>query len=360
MISVESMKNKLLTVDQAMEVLSKTEPLNEYPLETGHVRFVLEDGWNHGLDSKDGTDLVDAYVFLGPTEIPLTKDATLQATSLCGLTGAYVKKTPAKLIEPHLNYWYGSQGIGNRPAKLLVNNSQGTAVTRQSIIPFSNIRLLESVLEGIEGPEPLVDAKFHHSVAGTYIRLILPEARAAIPDTGVDDDEWFMGISLYNSLTGKGKTSINGYLFRWWCLNGAIDTKATSGTWTRSMGTGDSDEVYEWAKEVVPTIVGTFGHSVELLSEMAGQSIEGDVSQILQDLFEDYKLPARDRKMIIEEMVEEDSLTMYALMQAITSVAQDKDMSPVEQAKLMTVGGDLTHSASHRCNSCHRLNKVLG
>jgi hypothetical protein len=363
MITIDEMRSKLMTVDDAYDILSKSEPMAEYPLEVGNSVFMLEDGWNHALDSKEGNEQIGAAVVLGGHEIPLTKDALLQATSLCGLSTAYVKRTPAKLIEPHLNYWYGSQGLGNRPAKVLVTNGEASAVTRQSINPFSNVQLLDNVLAGIRDnfgdEEILVDSKFHHSVNGTYMRLILPERKFIINDTGVDEDEWFMGVNMYNSLIGKGKTSLDGYLFRWWCLNGAIDTKATSGTWSRSMGQSEEGDIYTWAREIIAGIISPLENSAHLLQEMAHQSIEGDVNQILSDLFEDYTLPARDRKSIIANMIEDDSLTMYSLMQAVTEIANSMDMSPEEQSRLMHVGGDLTHSSAHRCESCHRINPVV-
>jgi hypothetical protein len=363
MITVDQMRSTLLTVDEVYEILSKSEPITEYPLDVGNSVFYLEDAWNHGLDAKGGNEAVGASVVIGGHEVPMTKDALLQATSLCGLSTAYVKRTPAKLIEPHLNYWYGSQGLGNRPAKILVTNDKASAVTRQSINPFSNVRLLDSVLEGIKesfGDEQvLVDSKFHHSVAGTHMRLVLPQKSFVIHDSGVDDDEWCIGLNLHNSLVGKTKTSLDGYLFRWWCLNGAIDTKASSGTWTRGVGAAEQDDIYAWARDIVGGIMSPLDDSAHLLQAMTSQSIEGDVNQILSDLFDDYKLPARDRKTIIANMVEEDSLTMYSLMQAVTEIANDMSLSPEAQAKLMHVGGDLTHSSTHRCEACHRLSPVV-
>jgi hypothetical protein len=363
MITVNQMRSSLMTVDEAYETLSQSEPITEYPLEVGNSVFYLDDAWNHGLDAKEGNELVGASVAVGGHEVPMTKDAILQATSLCGLPISYAKRTPAKLIEPQLNYWYGSQGLGNRPAKILVTNQHASAVTRQSINPFSNVRLLDSVLEGIKDSfgdeEILVDKKFHHSVAGTYMRLVLPNRNFTISDSGVDNDEWCMGLNFHNSLIGKTKTSLDGYLFRWWCLNGAIDTKASSGTWTRASSGEDPGDIYQWAREIVGNIINPLDDSAHLLQEMTSQSIEGDVNQILSDVFEDYKLPARDRKAIIARMVEEDNLTMYALMQAVTEIANDMSISPAEQAKLMHVGGDLTHSSAHRCESCHRLNTMV-
>ncbi len=359
-VTLADMRGKLYTLGEALETLSSSEPLKEYPLEQGQTHFVMEGTSNHGLEAKDGTDLVDAYVTVDGMEVQLSKDAMLQATSLCGLPSAYVKRTPPNLVEPHLNYWYGYQGLGNRPAKLLVTNGRAAAVTRQSIKPFSNLKLLSNMVQGLEnkyGPEEiLVDTKFHHALAGTHVRLVLPSKQFLIEDTGIDDDEWFIGLNLYNSLTGKGKTSINGYLFRWWCLNGAIDTKATSGTWTRTSGE-DDESVYDWAREVVNNVLDPLEESQHLLQSMVDESIEGDVNLILHDLFEDYSLPTRDRKRIISQMVEEDELNAYSLMQAVTSVAQGIE-DPLEQAKLMSVGGDLPYTISHRCEACHRIKKV--
>jgi hypothetical protein len=362
MITLDDMREKLIPLSEAQARLAESEPLREYNLDEGNVRFVLADGWNHGLDAKDGAATVDAAIVLGGAELYMSKDAMLQATSLCGLPAAYVKKTPAKLIEPQLNYWYNEQGIGNRPAKLLVTKGQGAAVTRQSIKPFSNLRILDSVIDGIHerfgDEEILVDTKFHHALAGTHMRLILPSQRFQVQDTGVDEDEWLIGLNIYNSLTGKGKTSVNGYLFRWWCTNGAIDTKASSGTWTRN-SYEEGKDVYDWAREVVNSVLDPMEESKVMLQDMAHTPIGDDINQILLDLFEDYTLPARDRKRIIENMVEEDNLTMYALMQAVTNVANDESMDPMEQARLMSVGGDLPHVASHRCDSCHRIKPAV-
>lgn len=356
-ITLESMKSKLLSVDTVRENLAASEPLNEYPLDTGLVKFLLEDGWNHGLEAKAGNDLVDATVFVGTTEIPMTKDAMLQAASLVGITNAYMKRTPAKLIEPHLNYWYDQQGIGNRPAKVLAANGNGVAVTRQSITPFSNLELLDKVLDGIHdetGETPLVDSKFHHSVAGTYLRLIIPSKRFVVPGTGVDDDEWFAGINLYNSLTGHGKTSLSGYLFRWWCMNGAIDTKATSGSWTRSKGSDDVLEVYDWARDVIPSITESLDHSLEMLSDMASRPVEGDLTQIVKSLCKEYGIPARDKSTIVENLLEEEELSWYSLMQAITDVANSRNLSPEDQVKIMAAGGALMRESAHRCETCNQ------
>lgn len=359
MVSLTDMRHTLLSLDEVRNILAVFEPLQSVRLEVGNTHFIMEEGWNHDLAVKEGTDLVNVTLIADNSEYQLTKDAVLQAGGLCGLTQPYIKKTPASLIEPQLNYWYGEQGLSDRSAQLLVASSAGAAVTRQSIRPFSNLRIINSILDGVEDmygrQEVLVDPKFHHSLAETHLRLILPDRSFQVHDSGVDDDEWFVGLNLFNSLSGKGKTSLDGYLFRWWCSNGAVDRRASSGTWVRLKDESDENDLYMWARLAVEDVLKPLEGAQGRLQEMVDHSIEGDVNLLLADLFEGYGLPARDKKAIIAQMVEEDDLTMYSLMQAVTYVASHTELSAIEQTRLMSVGGDLPYAAQSRCSTCHRL-----
>lgn len=360
LVTLDEMRDSLLTVSQVRETLATTEPLSEQELVVGETNFSLDPGWSHGLDAVEGTDVVKASVSIGTKELLLTKDALFQATSACGLPIAYVKKTPSRLIESHLNYWYGSdRGLGDKDLKLLVTQDMGSAITRSTVNPFSNLRLLDETLLGIEERygegEVLVDSKFYHSLARTHLRLIVPENTFKIEDSGTPEDIWSMGINLSNSLTGAEQTSLDGYLFRWWCSNGAIDTNSSSGKWSRRSGGQEESEVYEWARSAVDEVLGGLEGSFEALQEMARTPVAGDVNQILRETFVNYKLPARNRQAVIANLVEDDQLTMYSLMNAITSVANSENMDPRERAVLMGVGGDLVHAVNDRCDSCHRL-----
>src|SRR5882724_2819536 len=317
-VTVDDMRDTLLTLDTVREALATTEPLSEHGLTVGSTNFSLAPAWNHVLDTTEGTDVVDATVSIGTSEFQLSKDAVFQATSACGLPAAYVKKTPARLIESHLNYWYGSdRGLGDKDLKLLVTQDRGAAVTRSTVHPFSNLRLLEEALSGIEdrygAGEVLADSKFHHSLARTHLRLIVPEHTYRIEDTGTPNDIWSMGINLSNSLTGVEQTSLDGYLFRWWCFNGAIDTNAASGTWSRRSGGQEESDVYEWARSVVDEVLGGLEGSFDAIQEMARTPVAGDVNQILRETFATYKLPARNRQAVIANLVEDDQMTMYSL-----------------------------------------------
>jgi len=239
-ITVDTMRSKLYSLDYVRAALARTEPLSVHRFTTGEdVRFDVQPNWEQGLDAKQGNDAIDAYITIGPPgagrEFQLTKDSLLEATSQCGLGKSYVVRCPAELINPHLNYWF-RKGLRSRPVhdfQILVAGEAAAALTRGTIEPFSNLRLLEEALTGIEfrygDGEVLADYKFTHSLRQTHLRLVVPERRRVIRGTGTVDDTWSVGLQVNNSLTGAESTSVHGYLFRWACTNGAVDTRSSSG-----------------------------------------------------------------------------------------------------------------------------------
>ncbi len=367
-ITVSDMRSKLFTLDEVGAELGRTEPLSTHNFTVGDaVRFRLDDDWHYQINDLDGTDPVNAYVQLGhgpgTTEHRLTKDAVLEATSICGISKTYAARCPAPLLTPQLNYWF-REGLaakpGHRDYQLLSAGGNGAAITRSSIVPFSNLRLLDQAVTGIRehfgtGAEILADYKFSHSLRRTHLRLIVPDTSREITGTGTADDTWCLGLQIKNSLTGESRTSIDGYLFRWVCTNGAIDTHATSGAWTRRGG-GPEAMVYEWAREAVDEVLGGLEHSLDAVQEMVTIPIEGHVNDVLRDVFDHYRVPLPERARVIEALIEAGGpLTMYTLMAAITSVANDTSLDPAHIENLLRMGGDLPHAATSRCDACQRL-----
>jgi len=353
-ITVDQMRSKLLTIDTVRESLATTEPLaeHEFSLRDGNAAFSLE-GWSEPLESMATTDAVSAYINVDGKEYQLSKEALLEATSFIGLKRAYVTRSPGTLIEPALNYWFRNM---DRNLKLLYNSETNRvlAVAKSSIQAFSNLRLLDESLGGIEKKygvgEVLADYKFSHDLRRTNIRLIVPEQMRAIRE----DDTWSAGLQVQNSLTGGVVTAIDGYLFRWWCTNGAITTHATAGQYNRKLH-GEENSVYEWARKSVDEILGGLEHEFDALEELAATPLDGSVADVLADVFEQYRVPITTREQIIENMVNSDDLTMYGVMQAITQAANLDGLSETLRTAILQIGGDLPRAYSSRCTSCHRI-----
>jgi hypothetical protein len=364
-ITSEQMRDKLLDLSHVRETLARTEPLSEirFSLQGSKseiAQFKLGDTWNENIKDVEGTEPVNVAVSVGGSEYNITKDALLEATSLIGIRKEYMSKSPASLMEPHLNYWYSNT---DKELKLLVANGTVVALTKGTISPFSNLRLLDLCLQGFANKygsqNVLVDYKFVHDLRRTAVRLILPEYERQI--AGRDGDIWSVGLQLRNSLAAESPLALNGYLFRWWCTNGAVSTHNESGNYSRRTG-GQSDSVYEWAEAAVEEILGGLEHEFDAIDELANSPVpnrtendEADIAEALTDVFGTYRVPLTARESIIHEATNTVDPTMYGVMQAITQAANDPRLSEPLREQLMEIGGHLPADNSTRCEACRRI-----
>lgn len=366
-ITVETMRSKLLTLDQVAERLRTTEPMRPHPFTVGDaVKFRAESGWNHAIKAKHGSEAIPVFVTLGrgrfAQEYALTKDCLQETCLAFGFTRTYTESCPAELLVPHMNYWYRAGLQGHRKKtdhQFLTNGETAIAITRQSLIPFSNLALLDQAVDAIKNRfgsvEILADYKFSHTLRQTALRLIIPCQRRVLTGTGTPDDEWCTGVQLKNSLTGVTQTSLEGYLFRWTCTNGQIDARANSGVWTRRP-TATEDEVYAWARQAVDEVLGGLETSLDAVQSLTSLHIDGSLSDTLRDVFEHYRIPIGQRGKIIKLIEDYDGeVTMYVIMNAITQTANEQGLEAATVDGLMRAGGDLPHTADKRCGACRRM-----
>lgn len=366
-ISLDQMRPKLHTLEEVTRILAKTEPTVPRRFMVGDLdlKFRAAQGWQHGVKAVSGNEPVGVYVSLRDETYQLTR-STLEETCLAfGLPRAYTTSCPADLLVPAMNHWF-RDGMSERPARdqnwqYLVNGETAVAFTRSSLTPFSNLALLEQAVAAIRdrlGPdtEILADYKLSHTLRQTYLRLIIPETGQVITGTGDPFDQWSRGVSIKNSLTGTSQTAIEGYLFRWVCTNGQIDTSATSGTWTRRKDATE-DEVYAWARTAVDDALSGLDGALDAVQDLTQIGIEGSVADTIRDVFEHYKIGIHQRPKIIQLLEDHDGeITLYVIMNAITQVANEAGLEPATVDSLMRAGGDLPRSGTDRCGACHRLN----
>ncbi len=367
-ITIDTMRGRLLTLDEVHNRLARTEPMKAEPFTVGDaIRFSAEHDYHHGLLAQAGSDTVPVRVSLGlgqhARSYPLTRDSLEAACQTFGFKRDYVRDCPAALLVPHMNYWF-REGLmdkrGKRDFQFIVDDQERmVAFTKQGLAPFSNLALLDQAVASIHKrfgtTEILADYKFHHNLRSTVLRLIVPEASQHLLGTGTADDDWTVGVQLKNSLTGQSQTSFEGYLFRWVCTNGQIDTRAASGSFTRRKDSTEA-EVYEWARASVDEVLGGLEGALDAVQRLAQIGIEGSLADALRDVFDHYRIPLQYRPRIIRHLEEyEGEITMYVVMNAITQAANDPSMEPAAVESLLRIGGDFPYTADQRCGACHRL-----
>lgn len=348
-ISIHDLEKKVMTVDAVYTQLEQTEPLRtEHISATDDIKFHLEPDWAMGIDSLDNTDVVGVTMSIGGDEKRMTKEAVNQAAAAHGLTAPYIKKVPASHIERLLNWHYGA-GMGGAEFNVFSAGDNITAFTKPTLQPFSNLQLLEKTIEGIKeqhGSDAAIyaDYKFANSFLKTNIRLITPFQERSIQDGHMGDvpdgeqDIWYAGVHLSNSLVGKSQTTLEAYLFRYWCANGCTTTMKDVGTWSRRID-GQQDNVYDWAKDTVEEILGGLEYQFDQVQSLTQLSTEGNTSDILRQIFEEYKVPVSQRDDIQTTLLEVPSVTLYHITNAITMAANDVDMDDKRRDRLMRIGG---------------------
>ena len=350
-ITLEDMESKLLSLETLTRALEKTEPLSNERIDSETpVRFRIQPDWAHSLDSVASTDPVDVEMSVSGVTRRMTKEAALQAGANFGLTSAYAKKIPASYVEGLLN-WHYSTGMGSNAYNVLSVGENVSAFTRPSLETYSNLELLDNVVSGIQNRHGkdatiLADYKFANTLQSTDLRLIVPAHERHMVSTHMDDvpengdDTWFSGIHLHNSLIGKDQTSLETYMFRYWCTNGATTENTAVGKWSRRQGS--SEDVYEWARRSVDEILGGMESMFDQVQALATLNVDANTADVLQTIFNNYSVPVSQREAITNRLLGMPSpLTMYAIMQAITQAANESGMEDRRRDRLMRIGGAL-------------------
>lgn len=365
-VAIDKMKSKLFTVPEIRARLAKTEPLSEATLAAGgttHPVIAYGEDWaKTGLTDPAAVTLTVP----GGEKFRLTKQGALELGSECRITRGYQEAIPANLLQENVNWWLKT-GLGDKQLKLLTSGTHhqdgeelpiAVAMCRATISPFSNLRLLDEMLEGIKrvygAGEVLVDYKFHHDLEYTAFRLIVPGEHRIIANERTADDTWSTGLQVKNSLIGLKQTELAGYMFRWVCTNGQIDVSHSTGGFARRGTT--PEEAYAWAAENVDEVLGGLESSLDNVQELTTQPVEGAVVTVLTDLFNQYRIPVREQHRVINDMADTGGeLTMYDLANAVTRAANLTDLPYRAVERLMTMGGRIAHAMGGRCESCHRL-----
>lgn len=349
-ISISDLERQVLSIDAVVTQLEQTEPLETHEIDsTSKVSFHMEPDWAMGIEGLENTDIVGVTMTLDGTERRMTKEAVNQAAAAHGLTAPYIKKVPAPHIERLLNWHYGA-GLGGAEFNLYAVKDTVTAFTKPTLQPFSNLQLLEQAIEGIKlahGTDAPVyaDYKFSNSFLKTNVRLITPYQSRAIQDGRMgdvpdgQDDIWYSGVHLSNSLIGKSQTTLEAYLFRYWCTNGCTTEVQNVGTWNRRAD-GQGDNVYEWARDTVEEILGGLEYQFDQVQALTSLSTEGNTGDILRQIFDEYKVPVSQRDAIQSTLLEvPGTTTLYHITNAITMAANDPDLDDKRRDRLMRIGG---------------------
>lgn len=364
---------KVIPFEDARNLLTETEPLGQYEFETNgesqKVNFQIPLNWVQTIKDIPDSGLSGATFSIGGKTHELTKEAILSATSAIGMNPTFSQKTPAQIVQSALNHHANNGNMKADRMKLLTTgeDEKGVIFTKASLGTFSNLTLIDITAEkladrfGIPVTDLYVDYKLYNSLSSTSFRLIVPEPFKSIQserNTAQGPDDWSLGIQFTNSLAGdkpKSLLSVSGYMFAWWCTNGAISQHAQSGNYSRKTGGQNLDDVIGWLDASVENILDILPEELDEIEALTQISLAGELTDTVRDIFDRFSVPISSREGIMDALVESSDLTGYGLMNAITQAANNSDWDDHTTKHVMGVGGAIPHILTTRCGSCHRL-----
>ena len=311
----------------------------------------------------DDDESTGAGLTVGGHEYEFTKKALLDFTSKFHLSKKYVSLLPPSLLTPQMDYWVTAN---EQDIRLLVNGDTIIGVSKSPSAPlFSSESVFDYAVSalhdatGVLPSEMYVDYKLTASLDETAFRLILPglstfqiESQRA---SATKPDLWNYGISVRHSQSALFPTSVEGYLFSWWCTNGSIATHAASGKFDRRSHEADLSVLGEWLTEKIEDISVDMPHQFEDIAALTGISLKGEMTEAADSVFKRYRVPTVAREAVLANLVESDDWSAYGLMNAVTQAANPSDVDEKLRNLLFRAGGDMAAAFSNRCDTCHRI-----
>lgn len=364
----------MLTVSEARGRLAETEPIDgtTFWTRTEGIEVVYGKGWTE----VEMTEAAPVWVTLPDGQVfQMTRQAARQLGSTAKVNQRYQEFIPPERLSD-LVTWALREGLAESELKLLTAG-EGESVTgapvplavgqcRATIVPFSNVRLLDIVLLSIRAKfghaaadGALVDYKFFHDREHTSFRVVVPAVQQVVTGTGTDDDAWCYGIEVSNSQVGLKQTILSGYMLRLATTAGVTDVEHAAGGFNRRGS--NPDDVYGWAAESAQEILDGPDDAFRGLQVLTETEVDGDYSRVLDQLWRERPV-AKDLKLRIISAVEGQPRepTMHDLAHAAAEAANLDGATWREVRSLHDLAGHIVHQGGGMCrgqlpNGCRRL-----
>ena len=330
---------KEMSLDELKETVSDLDELERitFDARTGNGQFKFEGG-RIVFDLRMGS--MDRYY-------PTLEAYTGLAHTL-GVPGTYVKKTPHRLMIPHVNFWLEERG--GPDITLSVRDDKIESFTKGAIAPYPN-RTIINEIEAIAGPE----AKAHHvshSFFRTSYSISSPRYQSYIDAVEVGDIV-HGGVRVENSYAKARPVEVSAYVHRLICTNGAISSDSLF-RMTRQTSGVDMDE---WVINSIENAFNGLEEEYARLNRLKEITFDGHLSDNLVSVFSEFSVPVGVRDRITDMILDNTVVNLYDLYNTVTYIASnDEDVleNPTLSSRLMKVGGRI---AAHPefCDGCHRL-----
>jgi len=332
----------LLSRDAVMDELATTEGFGERTFQLGVTKseFSADEKGNMIFSTSNGS----------VHEYKLSKDAFVKASRLCGMPETYVNKFPESdlsFLNTHLNYWFSHR---DDDIKMLLKGDTVVSFLKPTTDYYSRTHLFEiaeRILDNGSG-EPLLYDKVHNSLdKGTHYAIVSQKQAFMKPGDVVRG-----GIQVQDHILGELPMVITGYVFRQICGNGQLSKEILSKYSRKS----DISNLDEWFTDAVQNCNDVIEEEFARTRHLQEVTVEKHGSDILHSIFSEFKVTPAMREAITNNVVNDGADTLYDVVNAITSAANNEEFAdnPQMVRTLQLVAGHVAAEPEY-CPKCFSL-----
>jgi hypothetical protein len=232
--------------------------------------------------------------------------------------------------------------LGREPARRMVRTLDGNARAFLSdrYRPLDNYDLSQAVLPQLMDHKDIRIESTQFTESRFYIKAVVHSVVTEVRK----GDVIAMGIAISNSEVGAGALSVEPYIDRLWCLNGAIFTEYGQRKYHVGKRAVDEEAAFElystdtkrlddaaFFAKVRDTVKGVLTHEVlekiaQKMRDATIQKIEGvNLQKVVELTAQRFSYNETTSGGILRHLIEGGDLTRYGLMNAITRQSQDED-----------------------------------
>jgi len=230
--------------------------------------------------------------------------------------------------------------------KLLISLDDKVEAFAKAATDFVLPSTILSIVEDALGSDVSYD-KSSFDVDFCHIGVTSPKT-----EFGSGDDMMNGGLSIAFSPDGKHPMTVSSYILKMICTNGLV-APMTTFKWRRN----SNENVESWLAQAAALAVAAAQSEAERLLDMKNYVMDGHVGDVLDSMFQTYRVPVDIRDMVTDRVLNTGATTMYDLVDAFTYiVSNDIELGddPHARHRMMMAAGEMAaHPES--CPTCHRV-----
>lgn len=344
-----------MNIDEFKEILRATQPFAT----TDHqkIQVELREGWSKDLKKSEADTVVNAFVVTPQQRFQLTAGALMSLASTLQMGKDMLLSSPANLIEPLLNWWFGQLEDEDSPAFTLGANNVITAVVKPSgelpEFPAFYVDTIVDTMRRVTGGEQFSVHPWYMSNMKETFCIVYSDGMSHT----IGEDVWYTGIVFRMSASGALVPTLNLAFVRLSDLAVYITSLKDIRYRPSKDGQGVTN-TQTWVEESVDTLCGLADSEARMLGWLVKYDASEHVGHILSDIMHEVSLPPVAQSYVLDSTVDNDDTSGYGLLNDILSALDFSEDSPYDNKineRIMRGAGRLWTVLNGRCDSCHQL-----